>query len=72
MLVEVLATSEIANKVKEEATIFKEKAENLVALISVDQQEAESKLQAAQPALDAAEQALQVNVIIFFYLDEYF
>lgn len=55
-----MAASEIANKIKEEATIVKERAENLVAIISVDQKEAESKLLAAKPALDAAEAALLV------------
>ncbi|XP_044272703.1 dynein axonemal heavy chain 8 [Tribolium madens] len=58
VLEEVLAASEITNKIKEEATIVKDKAEKLVAIISVDQQEAESKLMAAKPALDAAEAAL--------------
>lgn len=55
-----MTASEIANKIKEEATIVKERAETLVAIISVDQQEAEKKLRAAKPALDAAEAALQV------------
>lgn len=55
-----MSASEVANKIKEEATIVKEKAESLVAIISVDQQEAEKKLLAAKPALDAAEAALQV------------
>lgn len=55
-----MTASEIANKIKEEATIVKERAETLVAMISVDQKEAESKLLAAKPALDAAEAALQV------------
>lgn len=61
MLNEVLSASEIANKIKEEATAVKEKAENLVAIISVDQKEAEGKLMAAQPALEEAERALLVN-----------
>lgn len=56
-----MSASEVANKIKEEATIVKEKAESLVASISVDQKEAESKLLAAKPALDAAEAALQVK-----------
>lgn len=56
-----MAASEIANKIKEEATIVKEKAEVLVELISVDQKEAEGKLLAAKPALDAAEAALLVS-----------
>lgn len=69
----VLAASEVANKIKEEATVVKDKAENLVALISVDQKEAEGKLLAAKPALDAAEQALLVSAsllhiqCIYFY-----
>ncbi|CAG9816206.1 unnamed protein product [Phaedon cochleariae] len=58
VLNEVMAASEVANKIKEEALVVKERAENLVALISVDQKEAEGKLLAAKPALDAAEQAL--------------
>lgn len=61
VLVSVLASSEIANKIKEEASIVMEKAETLVANISVDQQEAEKKLLAAKPALDAAEAALLVR-----------
>lgn len=61
MLQEVMAASEIANTIKEEATIVKERAETLVAIISVDQREAEGKLLAAKPALDAAEAALQVT-----------
>nr|XP_023019976.1 dynein heavy chain 8, axonemal [Leptinotarsa decemlineata] len=58
VLNEVLAASEVANKIKEEALVVKERAENLVGIISVDQKEAEGKLMAAKPALDAAEQAL--------------
>lgn len=38
--------------------MVKEKAENLVTLISIDQAEAAGKLEAAKPALDAAEAAL--------------
>ncbi|XP_050311595.1 dynein axonemal heavy chain 8 [Anthonomus grandis grandis] len=59
VLAEVMAASQVANKIKEEATVVKERAENLVSLISVDQKEAEAKLLAAKPALDAAESALQ-------------
>ncbi|KAG5882158.1 Dynein heavy chain 5, partial [Gonioctena quinquepunctata] len=58
VLNEVMAASEVANSIKEEALVVKERAENLVGLISVDQKEAEGKLIAAKPALDAAEQAL--------------
>lgn len=57
----MLAASKVANQIKEEATIVKERAENLVSIISVDQKEAEAKLLAAKPALDAAEAALQVS-----------
>lgn len=62
-----MAATEMATKIKEEATIVKERAETLVGLISIDQQEAEKKLMAAKPALDAAEAALQVrgNIHLF-------
>lgn len=56
-----MAASEIANKIKEEATIVADRAEKLVASISIDQRIAEGKLLAAKPALDAAEAALLVN-----------
>lgn len=62
MLSSVVAASEIAKKIKEEAEVVASRAENLVAIISVDQKEAEQKLIAAKPALDAAEAALQVNI----------
>ena len=62
----MLAASEIASKIKEEATIVKERAEALVGVISVDQKEAESKLLAAKPALDAAEAALLVIICFYF------
>lgn len=42
---------------------MKERAETLVALISIDQKEAEAKLLDARPALDAAEAALQVPTV---------
>uniref|UniRef100_A0A6P7GBN3 Dynein heavy chain 8, axonemal-like n=1 Tax=Diabrotica virgifera virgifera TaxID=50390 RepID=A0A6P7GBN3_DIAVI len=58
VLEDVMEASEVANKIKEEALVVKDRAENLVGLISVDQKEAESKLMAAKPALDAAEAAL--------------
>ncbi|KAJ8938536.1 hypothetical protein NQ318_016906 [Aromia moschata] len=58
VLSEVVAATEIATKIKEEATVVKDKAEVLVAAISVDQKVAEKKLLAAKPALEAAEQAL--------------
>ncbi|CAG9855812.1 unnamed protein product [Phyllotreta striolata] len=59
VLTSVLQASEMANKIKEEALIVKERAETLVAQISIDQKEAEAKLLDAKPALDAAEAALQ-------------
>ncbi|KAK9893078.1 hypothetical protein WA026_023570 [Henosepilachna vigintioctopunctata] len=58
VLVGVLAASEVANKIKEDAAVVKDKAETLVAAISEDSKEAEEKLIAAKPALDAAEAAL--------------
>lgn len=63
VLNEVLSASEIANKIKEEALTVKNRAENLVNIISVDQREAEGKLLAAKPALDAAEAALLVLIL---------
>lgn len=66
VLTSVIAASEIAKKIKEEAEIVATRAENLVAIISVDQKEAEGKLLAAKPALDAAEAALQVKEINFY------
>lgn len=58
VLAVVIASSEVANKIKEEAMSVKERAETLVKVISKDQKEAEKKLKAAKPALDAAEAAL--------------
>nr|CAI5817756.1 unnamed protein product [Callosobruchus analis] len=58
VMAEVEKATISANEVKGEAEIVKNRAENLVALITVDKAEAESKLLAAKPALDAAEQAL--------------
>lgn len=55
-----MVASENANAVKEEANIVKERAVNLVDIITADQKEAEGKLSAAKPALDAAEAALLV------------
>lgn len=63
VLNEVLVASEVAQKIKEEATAVKEKAEHLVSIISVDQKEAEGKLLAAQPALEEAERALLVTIL---------
>ncbi|KAK5645861.1 hypothetical protein RI129_004325 [Pyrocoelia pectoralis] len=59
VLVVVEAASAIANKIKEEALIVKVRAETLVEKIGIDQKNAEKKLIAAQPALEAAETALQ-------------
>ncbi|KAK4886462.1 hypothetical protein RN001_002733 [Aquatica leii] len=59
VLAVVEAASAIANKIKGEALIVKDKAETLVAIICKDQEEAEGKLIAAKPALEAAETALQ-------------
>lgn len=58
VLAVVIASSEVANQIKEEAMSVKERAETLVKVIGKDQKEAEKKLKAAKPALDAAEAAL--------------
>lgn len=60
VLLNVMAASEVANKIKAEAEIVAERAENLVESISADQKVAEKKLLAAKPALEAAEAALLV------------
>ncbi|KAB0798200.1 hypothetical protein PPYR_09193 [Photinus pyralis] len=59
VLVVVEAASAVANKIKEEALVVKVRAESLVEKIGKDQKNAEKKLRAAQPALEAAESALQ-------------
>ncbi|KAB0796033.1 hypothetical protein PPYR_10094 [Photinus pyralis] len=59
VLAVVEKASAIANKIKEEALIVKERAEVLVKKIGKDQKNAEKKLIAAKPALEAAETALQ-------------
>lgn len=56
-----MAATEKANQIKEEATVVAAKAEEIVAVITVDQKAAEKKLKAAKPALDAAEAALLVK-----------
>lgn len=55
-----MIATENANVIKEEASIVKERAEQIVVIITADQKEAEKKLIAAKPALDAAEAALLV------------
>lgn len=60
---DVIEATEKANVIKEEAAVVKERAEGLVEIITVDQKQAEGKLLAAKPALDAAEQALLVYIL---------
>ena len=50
-----------AEKVKNEVLTVKEKAQTIVDNIAVEKTAAESKLEAAEPALVAAEEALNVS-----------
>lgn len=65
MLAVVVTATNIATKIKEEATIVATQAEKLVKEIGKDQKEAEKKLILAKPALEAAESALQVSILLF-------
>ncbi|KAL0274316.1 UNVERIFIED_CONTAM: hypothetical protein PYX00_006769 [Menopon gallinae] len=58
VLVEVTKSQKAAEKVKAEVQVVKERAEQLVTVIAKDTAVAEGKLEAARPALEAAEAAL--------------
>lgn len=57
---EVALKAEATMEVKAKAEEVAEKAQELVHMISLDKKVAEEKLAQAQPALEAAEAALQV------------
>lgn len=60
MLSEVTKSQKAAAAVKAEVQTVKERAEALVSVIARETAVAEGKLEAARPALEAAEMALQV------------
>ena len=60
----VAEKAEAAGKIKASVQVVKDKAQNIVDVIEVDKASAMVKLEAARPALEAAEKALQVNILI--------
>lgn len=68
VLAEVTESAEAASKVKNEVQGVKDKAQKIVHEIDLEKVKAESKLEAAKPALEEAEAALNVNKILTFLL----
>ena len=60
MLIEVTASATAAEKVKASVQIVKDRAQNIVDNIAVEKAFAMEKLEAARPAMESAEAALQV------------
>ena len=61
VLAEVAASSAAAEKVKASVQVVKDRAQAIVDSIAVEKAFAEEKLEAAKPALEEAEAALQVR-----------
>lgn len=68
VLAEVKVSAEAASKVKNEVQAVKDKAQKIVDEIDIEKMKAENKLEAAKPALEEAEAALNVNKFLTFLL----
>ena len=66
VLAEVTESAEAAAKVKNEVQGVKDKAQKIVDEIDLEKAKAKSELEAAKPALEEAEAALNVSEILTF------
>lgn len=65
MLAEVTVSAQASAKVKNEVQEVKDKAQKIVDEIDSEKVKAETKLEAARPALEEAEAALNVSVLCY-------
>lgn len=65
-MADVSEVAQAAEKVKAEVAEVAERATMIVDTIAVDKAIAEGKLEAARPALEDAENALQVSIVHLF------